>query len=95
MTNARTVYQAIRNCFGKSLWSSILHHAETIFNPTDQSGNIIWHEIALGEAIENQIGALDSNKIMTLSIFFSVPHLQEQITAALDTRLAVNPSVII
>ncbi|MBW0540546.1 hypothetical protein O181_080261 [Austropuccinia psidii MF-1] len=98
MPNARTVYQALKNCFRKSSWSSIIHHAETIFNPSDQSSNIVQHAITLGEAIEaigNQIGALDSNKIMTLSIFFSVPHLQEQITAALDTRLAENPSMTI
>ncbi|MBW0503131.1 hypothetical protein O181_042846 [Austropuccinia psidii MF-1] len=98
MPNARTVYQALKNRFGKSSWSSIIHHAETIFNPTDQSGNIVQHAIALGEAveaIENQIGALDSNKIITLSIFFSVPHLGEQIMAALDNRLAANPSMMI
>ncbi|MBW0534694.1 hypothetical protein O181_074409 [Austropuccinia psidii MF-1] len=98
MPNARMVYQALKSCFGKSSWSSIIHHAETIFNPTNQSSNIVQHAITLGEAIEaieNQIGALDSNKIMTLSIFFSVPHLREQITAALDTRLAENQLVMI
>ncbi|MBW0574274.1 hypothetical protein O181_113989, partial [Austropuccinia psidii MF-1] len=96
MPNARKVYQAIKNRFSKSSWSSIIRHATTIFNPTDQSHDIIKHAISLGEtiqAIESQLGPLDSNKVMTLSLFFSVPTMQSQITAALDTRLAANPNL--
>ncbi|MBW0471735.1 hypothetical protein O181_011450 [Austropuccinia psidii MF-1] len=94
MPNARTIYQAIKNCFSKSSWSSIIHYANILFHHTNQSRNINQQAIELGEAvesIENQIGPLDGNKFITLSLFFSVPHLQEQITAALDTRLAANP----
>ncbi|MBW0489813.1 hypothetical protein O181_029528, partial [Austropuccinia psidii MF-1] len=78
----------IRNSVELQLFDSILSRLIML--------NARMHSIALGkaiEAIENQIGALYSNKIMTLSIFFSVPHLWEQITAALDTRLAANTSV--
>ncbi|MBW0528000.1 hypothetical protein O181_067715 [Austropuccinia psidii MF-1] len=98
MPNARNVYQALKNRFNRASWSSIVHHASIILNPVDQSSNITQHTLRLSEAIEaieNQIGVLDANKIMTLSLFFSMPHLRDQITSALDTRMAVNPSVTI
>ncbi|MBW0494813.1 hypothetical protein O181_034528 [Austropuccinia psidii MF-1] len=69
-----------------------------IFNPTDHSHNIVKHAISLSEtiqAIKSQLGPLDSSKIMILSLFFSVPTMQTQITAALDTRLAANPNLTI
>ncbi|MBW0536415.1 hypothetical protein O181_076130 [Austropuccinia psidii MF-1] len=96
--NSRNVYQALKNCFNRASWSSIVHHANIIFNPVNQSLNITQHTLRLSkaiEAIENQIGVLYANKIMTLLLFFSMPHLQDQITSALDTRMAVNPSVTI
>ncbi|MBW0551145.1 hypothetical protein O181_090860 [Austropuccinia psidii MF-1] len=98
MPNTRTIYQAIKNLSSKSSWSSIIHHTNTIFCQTTALRNINQREIELGEAveaIENQIGPLDGNKIITLSLFFSVPHLQEQITAALDTRLSASPLLAI
>ncbi|MBW0468093.1 hypothetical protein O181_007808 [Austropuccinia psidii MF-1] len=98
MPNARSVYQAIKKRFNKASWSSIIHHANLLFNPTDQQSNLVKHAIHLGEAveaIENQIGPLDSAKIITLSLFFSIPRLQHQITSALDTRMAASPSLSI
>ncbi|MBW0534067.1 hypothetical protein O181_073782 [Austropuccinia psidii MF-1] len=47
------------------------------------------------EAIESQLGPLDSSKISTLSLFFSLPHLHDQITSALNTRLAANPKLTV
>ncbi|MBW0514024.1 hypothetical protein O181_053739 [Austropuccinia psidii MF-1] len=82
MPNGRTVYQAIKKRFSKTSWSSIVHHANLIFNPTDH-------------AIESQLRPLDSSKIVTLSLFFSLPDLQEKITSALDTCLAANPDLTI
>ncbi|MBW0535509.1 hypothetical protein O181_075224 [Austropuccinia psidii MF-1] len=98
MPNARSVYQAIKKRFSKASWSSIVNHANVIFHPSTQSSNLMKRVIDLGEAvaaIEGQIGPIDSNKIITLSLFFSIPHLHDQITAALDTRLAANPSLTI
>ncbi|MBW0548354.1 hypothetical protein O181_088069 [Austropuccinia psidii MF-1] len=79
MPNAREVYQAIKSRF-------------------NHSHNIVKHEISLSEtiqAIKSQLGPLNSSKIMTLSLFFSVPTMQTQITAELDTRLAANPNITI
>ncbi|MBW0547305.1 hypothetical protein O181_087020 [Austropuccinia psidii MF-1] len=96
MPNARTVYQAIKKRFSKASWSSIIHHANSIFNTSDHQHDIAQHVIHLNEAIESiesQLGPLDSSKILTLSLFFSLPNLQAQITSALDTRLAANPGL--
>ncbi|MBW0538816.1 hypothetical protein O181_078531 [Austropuccinia psidii MF-1] len=98
MPNARSVYQAIKKQFSKASWSSIVNHANVLFYPPTQSSNLMKRVIDLGEAvaaIEGKIGPIDSNKIITLSLFFSIPHLHDQITAALDTRLAANPSLTI
>ncbi|MBW0538221.1 hypothetical protein O181_077936, partial [Austropuccinia psidii MF-1] len=92
--NARRIYQAIRKRYNKPSWSSIVHHAKTIFNPTDRLDNIDKYAISVHEAIskiENQIGPLNSDKIATFAIYFSVPLLRDHITAALNTRLATNP----
>ncbi|MBW0503090.1 hypothetical protein O181_042805 [Austropuccinia psidii MF-1] len=89
MPNARNVYQALKNCFNQVSWSSIVHHANIIFTPVNQSLNITQHTLCLSkaiEAIENQIGVLDANKIMTLLLFFSMSHLWDQITSAHDTK---------
>ncbi|MBW0533603.1 hypothetical protein O181_073318 [Austropuccinia psidii MF-1] len=98
MPNARNIYQAIKNRFNRASWSSIVHHAGVIFNPVDHSSDITQHALRLGEAIaaiENQIGTLDSNKIIMLSLFFSLPHLRNRITCALDNRMVVNPSITV
>ncbi|MBW0538076.1 hypothetical protein O181_077791 [Austropuccinia psidii MF-1] len=78
MPNARNVHQAIKNRFNQASWSSIIQHASIILNPSNHSSDITQHALRLGEAveaIENQIGTIDSNKIITLSLFFSLPHL--------------------
>ncbi|MBW0532137.1 hypothetical protein O181_071852 [Austropuccinia psidii MF-1] len=98
MPNARTVYQAIKRRFRRASWSSIIHHAKLIFNPTNHQHDLTQHAINMGgaiEAIESQLGPLDSSKISTLSLFFSLPHLHDQINSALDTRLAANPELTV
>ncbi|MBW0568213.1 hypothetical protein O181_107928 [Austropuccinia psidii MF-1] len=47
------------------------------------------------EAIENHLGPLDSSKILTLLLYFSLLHLHTQITSALDTQLAASPELTI
>ncbi|MBW0535806.1 hypothetical protein O181_075521 [Austropuccinia psidii MF-1] len=92
--NARQIYQAIKRRFNKPSWSSIVHHARTIFNVTDQLDNIDQYAISVHNAIariEHQIGKLNSENIATFAIYFSVPSLCDHITAALNTRLATNP----
>ncbi|MBW0533153.1 hypothetical protein O181_072868 [Austropuccinia psidii MF-1] len=95
MPNARTCFRALKDRFNEISWSSIIHHASICFNPTDHSTDITSHAINVGEAIENQIGPMDSNLFNTLSLYFSVPQFQKQITNALDTRLAANPSLTV
>ncbi|MBW0564532.1 hypothetical protein O181_104247 [Austropuccinia psidii MF-1] len=96
--NERTCFRALKDRFNKISWSSIVHHATTCFNPTDHSTNLTTHAINIGEAIEaieNQIGPMDSNSFTTLTLYFSAPQFQAQITNALDTRLAANPSLTV
>ncbi|MBW0485047.1 hypothetical protein O181_024762 [Austropuccinia psidii MF-1] len=65
-----------------------------VFNPINPSSDLNQHALRLGEAIkaiENQMGTLDRTKILNLSLFFSMPHLWDKLTSALDTRLAINP----
>ncbi|MBW0521498.1 hypothetical protein O181_061213 [Austropuccinia psidii MF-1] len=98
MPNARTVYQAIKRRFSKASWSSIIHHAKIILHPTNNQHDITQHAINMSEAIEaieSQLGLLDSSKISTLSLFFSLPHLHDQITSALNTCLAANPKLTV
>ncbi|MBW0461265.1 hypothetical protein O181_000980 [Austropuccinia psidii MF-1] len=89
-------YQAIKKRLSKASWSSIIHHANSIFNTSDHQHDIDQHVIRLNEAIksiESQLRPLNSSKILTLSLFFSLPNLQAPITSALDTRLAANPGL--
>ncbi|MBW0479996.1 hypothetical protein O181_019711 [Austropuccinia psidii MF-1] len=60
--------------------------------------NMVQHVFNINEsieAIESQLGTLDSSKITTLSLFFSLPDLREKITSALNTRLAANADLTI
>ncbi|MBW0473385.1 hypothetical protein O181_013100 [Austropuccinia psidii MF-1] len=94
--NARTTYQALKKRFCKALWSSIIWHAEILFNPSDCSATLTSHAIALQHAINNiesQIEALDSKTILTLSLFFSALQLHEPLLNALDSRKAIDPSL--
>ncbi|MBW0478111.1 hypothetical protein O181_017826 [Austropuccinia psidii MF-1] len=73
--NARHIYQAMKKRFNKPSWSSIVHHARTIFNTTDQLNNINKYAISFHDAIakiEHQIGKLDSENIATFAIYFSI-----------------------
>ncbi|MBW0476446.1 hypothetical protein O181_016161 [Austropuccinia psidii MF-1] len=86
--NSWHIYQAMKKRFNKTSWSSIVHHARTILNTTDQLDNIDKYAIA---RIEHQIGKLDSENIATFAIYFSVPSLHDHIIAALNMRLVTNP----
>ncbi|MBW0469180.1 hypothetical protein O181_008895 [Austropuccinia psidii MF-1] len=45
MPNAWNIYHALKNCFNRASWSSIIHHAGVIFNPIDQSSNLTQHAL--------------------------------------------------
>ncbi|MBW0478196.1 hypothetical protein O181_017911 [Austropuccinia psidii MF-1] len=92
------MYQAIKSRFSKTSWSSVSHHASKLFYLTNQSHSLTKNEISLGEAIEaieRQIGPLGRNKLIILSLLFLLPQMQYFITAALNTRLATKPSLIV
>ncbi|MBW0549247.1 hypothetical protein O181_088962, partial [Austropuccinia psidii MF-1] len=94
LLDARKIYQAIRSRFNKPSWSSIVHNARILFNTSDCMDDINAFSLSVYDAItaiENQIGPLDGEKLATFSIFFAVPQLRDHITAALNTRLAINP----
>ncbi|MBW0511508.1 hypothetical protein O181_051223 [Austropuccinia psidii MF-1] len=96
--NARTTFCALKGRFNKIFWSSIVHHASICFNPTDHSTHLTTHAIIVGEAIEAieiQIGLMDSNLFTMLTLYLSAPQFQEKITSVLDTRLAANPSLMV
>ncbi|MBW0538332.1 hypothetical protein O181_078047 [Austropuccinia psidii MF-1] len=96
--NARTTFQALKKRFCKASWSSIIWHAEILFNPPDRSTKLTSHAIALQHAINNiesQIGTMNSKTILTLSLFFSARQLHEPLLNALESRKAVNPSLVV
>ncbi|MBW0486088.1 hypothetical protein O181_025803 [Austropuccinia psidii MF-1] len=87
---------ALKKRFSKSSWSAITQQASQIFIPSDQSGDLVNHSIhvqAALDALQSQIGPLTTDNILPLVLFFSAPQLQEQITTALNTRKASNPSL--
>ncbi|MBW0528398.1 hypothetical protein O181_068113 [Austropuccinia psidii MF-1] len=93
MPNAQYLYQSIKKHFNKASWFSIIHHANLFLNPVDQKSNLVQNSINIGEGVEvikSQIGPLYGREMITLSLFFSVPQLQNQITSILDTRMAVT-----
>ncbi|MBW0480724.1 hypothetical protein O181_020439 [Austropuccinia psidii MF-1] len=70
----------------------------TCFNPTNHSTDLTTHAINIGEAIEaikSQIGCMYTNLFTTLTLYFLAPQFQAQITSALDTILAANPSLTV
>ncbi|MBW0546254.1 hypothetical protein O181_085969 [Austropuccinia psidii MF-1] len=84
-----------KKSLSKASWSSIVNHSNINFHTPAQTSNLIEHVIDLGEAIEAieiQLGPINSNNIITLLFFFSIPHLHIQFTTSLDTGLAANPS---
>ncbi|MBW0514822.1 hypothetical protein O181_054537 [Austropuccinia psidii MF-1] len=98
MPNAITTYRALKDQFNKIPWSSIIQHESILFDPEDHSNSLTNHSISVCEeikAIKNQIGAIERNLVTTLTLFFLAPQFHDQITNALDTRLAANPSLTV
>ncbi|MBW0524484.1 hypothetical protein O181_064199 [Austropuccinia psidii MF-1] len=94
--NAHTTYQALKKQFCKASWSSIIRHAEILFNPPDCLTTLTSHAVALQHAINNiesQIGAVNSKTILTLTLFFSAQQFHEPLLNALDSRKAIDPSL--
>ncbi|MBW0542700.1 hypothetical protein O181_082415, partial [Austropuccinia psidii MF-1] len=96
-SNARRIYQALRDRFNRPSWSSVVYHANIIFNPSsDHSNNINNYAMSINEAVhnlENQLGRIDSDTITTLAIYFAVPSMHQLIIPALNTLMATNPSI--
>ncbi|MBW0541534.1 hypothetical protein O181_081249 [Austropuccinia psidii MF-1] len=96
MLNARSVYQSLKKRFGKSSWLAIVHQACCIFVPTNQSSNLVNRSVTVQGALaslQSQVGALTLENLLPIILYFSAPQLQGQITTALDTRKAINPSI--
>ncbi|MBW0535765.1 hypothetical protein O181_075480 [Austropuccinia psidii MF-1] len=76
-SDARQIYQALKDRFNRPSWSSVVFHASTIFqNRSDQINNINNYANNVTKAIhnlENQLGTIDSDTLTTLAIFFAVP----------------------
>ncbi|MBW0494713.1 hypothetical protein O181_034428 [Austropuccinia psidii MF-1] len=96
-SNARRIYQALRDRFNRPSWSSVVYHANVIFNPSsDHSNNINNYAMSINEAVhnlENQLGRIDSEMITTLAIYFAVPSMHQLIIPALNTLMATNPGI--
>ncbi|MBW0523541.1 hypothetical protein O181_063256 [Austropuccinia psidii MF-1] len=96
MPNAISIYQSLKKRFGKSSWSAIVQQARCIFVPTDQSSNLINHSVNVQgalAALQSQVGTLTPENLLPIILYFSAPQLQGQITTALDTQKAINPSI--
>ncbi|MBW0537164.1 hypothetical protein O181_076879 [Austropuccinia psidii MF-1] len=96
MPNARSIYQSLKKRFSKSSWSAIVQQARSIFVPTDQSSNLINHLVVVQgalDALQSQVGTLTPENLLPIILYFSALQLQGQITTALDTRKAINPSI--
>ncbi|MBW0469798.1 hypothetical protein O181_009513 [Austropuccinia psidii MF-1] len=61
----------------------------------DVSGLKIHEESDAVTRADKQADLINRNKIITLSLFVSIPHLRNQITSALDTRMTANPLITI
>ncbi|MBW0506242.1 hypothetical protein O181_045957 [Austropuccinia psidii MF-1] len=96
-SDARRIYQALKDWFNRPSWSSIIYHANVIFKPSlDHSNSINNHAMAITEAVhnlENQLGQIDSEIITTLAIYFAVPSMHQLIMPALNTLMATNPNI--
>ncbi|MBW0537090.1 hypothetical protein O181_076805 [Austropuccinia psidii MF-1] len=96
-SDARQIYQALKDQFNRPSWSSFVFHASTIFqNWSDQLHNIKNFANSVTEAIhnlENQLGHIDSDALTTLAIYFAVPLVHQFITPAINTLMATNPSI--
>ncbi|MBW0490657.1 hypothetical protein O181_030372 [Austropuccinia psidii MF-1] len=96
-SNARQIYQAIKDCFNRPSWSSVVYHANVIFkSSSDHSTNINEHAMLVTEAIqnlENQLGRIDSEMLTTLAIYYAVPLMHQLIIPAINTLMATNPEI--
>ncbi|MBW0565414.1 hypothetical protein O181_105129 [Austropuccinia psidii MF-1] len=59
-SNARQIYQALKDCFNRPSWSSVVYHANILFKPSsDHSNDINTYAMsvtAAGQNLENQFG---------------------------------------
>ncbi|MBW0558716.1 hypothetical protein O181_098431 [Austropuccinia psidii MF-1] len=96
-SDARQIYQALKDRFNCPSWSSVVFHASTIFqNRSYQINNINNYANNVTEAIhnlENQLGTIDSDTLTTLDIFFAVPSMHQLITPAINSLMATNPNI--
>ncbi|MBW0494317.1 hypothetical protein O181_034032 [Austropuccinia psidii MF-1] len=93
-SDARKIYQALKDRFNHPSWLSVVFHANIIFQKQDNHINDInVYAMTINEAVqnlENQIGKINSELITTLAIFFGVPSMQQHITPAINTLMANN-----
>ncbi|MBW0537412.1 hypothetical protein O181_077127 [Austropuccinia psidii MF-1] len=96
-SDARKIYQALKDGFNRPSWSSVVFHANTIFqNQDDHVHDINMYAMTINEAVqnlENQLGKIDLEMITTLAIFFAVPSMQQHITPAINTLMATHPNL--
>ncbi|MBW0536231.1 hypothetical protein O181_075946 [Austropuccinia psidii MF-1] len=94
-SDAHKIYQALKDRFNCLSWSSVVYHANTIFqNRNDHVNDINIYAMTINEAVQNlehQLGRIDSEMITTLAIFFVVPSMHQHITPAINTLMATNP----
>ncbi|MBW0557400.1 hypothetical protein O181_097115, partial [Austropuccinia psidii MF-1] len=76
-SEACQIFQSLKDWFNRPSWSSVVYHANIIFKPfSDHSNNVNNYAMSVTEAVqnfENQLGQTDSEMIITLAIYFSVP----------------------
>ncbi|MBW0515134.1 hypothetical protein O181_054849 [Austropuccinia psidii MF-1] len=91
-SDAHKLYQALKDRFNRPLWSSVILHANTIFqNRNDHVNDINVYAMTINVAVqnlENQLGKIDSEMITTLAIFFAFPSMHQHITL-----MATDPNV--
>ncbi|MBW0502547.1 hypothetical protein O181_042262 [Austropuccinia psidii MF-1] len=96
-SDARKIYQALKDRFNRPSWSSVVYHANILFkSSSDHSDDINAHAMSITEAVqnlENQLGQINSEVVTTLAIYFAVPTMHQLITPAINTLMATNPNL--
>ncbi|MBW0478885.1 hypothetical protein O181_018600 [Austropuccinia psidii MF-1] len=96
-SDARQIYQALKDRFNCPSWSLVVYHENILFKPlSDHSNDINTYAMSVTEAVqnlENQLGRLDSEIITTLVIYFAVPLMHQLITPAINTLMATTPNI--
>ncbi|MBW0536703.1 hypothetical protein O181_076418 [Austropuccinia psidii MF-1] len=96
-SNARQIYQALKNRFNRPSWSSVVYHGNVLFKPSsDYSDDINEHAMLVTEAVqnlENQLGRVDSELLTTLAIYYAVSSMHQLIIPAINTLMATNPEI--